>query len=52
MLTITQSWLDEFPTWYTAGWRVGDTLDLAQFCTNNPEVATKLANHPPNGPHH
>lgn len=53
MLTITQCWLDELPSWYDAGWRIGDTLDLCNYLQNTGSSAkTALANHPPTGPHH
>lgn len=52
MLTITQAWLDMFPSWADAGWEVGDTFNEVTFLANHVEIQETLANHPPNGPHH
>jgi hypothetical protein len=55
MFTITQAWLDMFPSWYDAGWRVGDQINLCNVLENNENLApakNALLNHPPIGPHH
>ncbi len=49
MLTITEAFLKECPTWINKGWKVGDVCDM---CTLTPTQLKALNKTPPHKPGH
>ncbi len=51
MFVITQAFLDLFPNWATAGWQVGDQLNIVAWLSSLNDASQNYINqHPPHRP--